>query len=551
MRRVGPRSAVRLGVAVLLLAPSDGLVARGVCATQACRASCRAPPALTVVALCHRSEARTESTGNAGAGGIGRTLGALALALMLIVPPGALPAVADPAPACKEFASSCRAATGQQAKPADQPERSPAAATSQPAKAASRRYINLTGFPFPLGPFTERRTVATELVPGRVYGFEQEQMLSGITANVRSVVFRMKDNHLLVYNPVAPTDEFLQQLDALQSDGVSHVMLGATAYEHKIFVGPFARRFPAAKVWAVPGQWSFPLNLPAAALGIDTAGTGGGELTDTAAGSAAYAAAPDLTSEFEVKLLRPAERLGLGYAANEAALFHKETGTLAITDALVNVPAKPPEIYDRSNLRDIGDNGRNTFSLGNIILKALGAVNWQGSGANEVEALFAASDQSVARGGSCAMSCKPSSSVKRCSSCNARADVQQVQRGWERNTLLSLYFGPSPKTLVDPSASFNSLRGKWVVAPVTDALIYRSDRVKPELTRWVDDVARWDFKTIAPAHFDAGPGTAEELKAAFAPTLAPEPRAERAPYDAADVRLLDDIATQLIKLKVI
>ena len=55
-------------------------------------------------------------------------------------------------------------------------------------------------------------------------------------------------------------------------------------------------------MWAVPDQWSFPLNLPAAALGIDTAGTGGGELTDTAAGSAAYVAAPDLTSEFEVKL---------------------------------------------------------------------------------------------------------------------------------------------------------------------------------------------------------------------------------------------------------
>ena len=33
---------------------------------------------------------------------------------------------------------------------------------------------------------------------------------------VRAVVFRMNDNHLLVYNPVAPTEEFLQQLDALQ-----------------------------------------------------------------------------------------------------------------------------------------------------------------------------------------------------------------------------------------------------------------------------------------------------------------------------------------------
>ena len=86
----------------------------------------------------------------------------------------------------------------------------------------------------------------------------------------------------------------------------------------------------------------------------------------------------------------------------------------------------------------------------------------------------------------------------------------------------------------------------------TQALTYRSDHVKPELTRWVDDVSKWDFTIIAPTHFDAGPGTSEQLKAAFAPTLALEPRAaERAPYDAADVKLLDDIAAQLIKLKVV
>ena len=167
----------------------------------------------------------------------------------------------------------------------------------------SRRYINLTGFPFPLGPFTERRTVMTEVVPGKVYSFEQEQSLSGITANVRSLVFRMRNNHLLVYNPVAPTEEFLQQIDALQHDGVSHILLGATPYEHKIFVGPFARKFPQAKVWAVPDQWSFPLPLPAQAFGIDTRGSGGGELVDTAGGSAAYRLAPDLLDEFEVGIL--------------------------------------------------------------------------------------------------------------------------------------------------------------------------------------------------------------------------------------------------------
>ena len=49
-----------------------------------------------------------------------------------------------------------------------------------------------------------------------------------------------------------------------------HVLLGATQYEHKVFVPAFARKFPQAKVWAVPDQWSFPLDLPSPLLGIDT-----------------------------------------------------------------------------------------------------------------------------------------------------------------------------------------------------------------------------------------------------------------------------------------
>jgi len=393
------------------------------------------------------------------------------------------------------------------------------------AAAAARSYLLFTGFPFPLGPFTERATVETEIVPGRVYGFEQDIDLAGITANIRATVFRMRDGQLLVYNPVAPTEEFLAQLAAIPgSKGVAHVLLGATPYEHKVFVGPFARRFPNAKVWAVPDQWSFPLNLPARDFGIDTVGSGGGDLTDTADGSAAYARAPDFTAEFEVKLLHPSKTLGLGYAANEAALLHKDTKVLALTDALVNVPRSPTPVYDPSTLRAIGDNTARSNSLGNIVLKGVGATNWQGNGAEVVKALYA----------------QPA----------AGSDAEQLQRGWERNTLLSLYFGPSPKSIVDPAESFEQISGKWIVAPVTDKLIYRSARVKPELERWVKDVAKWDFKIISPSHFAARPGTAQDLEAAFAPTLAGTDNAAR-PYKSGDTKLLDDIAEELVQLKVI
>ena len=106
-----------------------------------------------------------------------------------------------------------------------------------------------------------------------------------------------------------------------------------------------------------------------------------------------------------------------------------------------------------------------------------------------------------------------------------------------------------------------SARGRWIVAPVTDTLIYRSDRVKPEIARWVDDVAKWDFSMIAPSHFTARPGTPADIKSAFAPTLAssrggaaadPEgaPAATR-PFAQGDVQLLDDIAGALKQIKII
>ena len=189
------------------------------------------------------------------------------------------------------------------------------------------------------------------------------------------------------------------------------------------------------------------------------------------------------------------------------------------------MPATPPEIYDRGNLLGIGDNRRDGKTIGNLVLKAAAAVNWRGTAAQEVQGLWSASDAS------------------------GQGDSSEVlQRGWERNTLLSLYFGPSPKSLVDPDESFQKLTKHWVVAPVTDSLIYRSDRVKPELTRWVNDVGRWDFNMIAPAHFDARAGTPEDLRAAFAPTLATK---DGKPYVEGDVRLLDDLAGALQKLKVI
>jgi Domain of unknown function (DUF4336) len=53
---------------------------------------------------------------------------------------------------------------------------------------------------------------------------------------------------------------------------VEYIILPTFAYEHKVFVGPFSRRFPKARVYVAPRQWSWPLNLPLSFFGIFPAG---------------------------------------------------------------------------------------------------------------------------------------------------------------------------------------------------------------------------------------------------------------------------------------
>ncbi|KAM0884884.1 hypothetical protein ACQ4PT_030700 [Festuca glaucescens] len=63
-------------------------------------------------------------------------------------------------------------------------------ASSGSASSSSRFYFNITGFPFPLGPFLNRRTIRTEAVKGSVWLFEQEQALgfSSVSTNTRMTV---------------------------------------------------------------------------------------------------------------------------------------------------------------------------------------------------------------------------------------------------------------------------------------------------------------------------------------------------------------------------
>lgn len=392
-----------------------------------------------------------------------------------------------------------------------------------PSAATKQWYINLTGFPFPLGPLVARRTEMSEIVPGRVWGFEQEQSLLGIRTNTRMVAVKMRSGDLWVYNPVAPTRELVELVEGL-GGGVAHVVLGTTQYEHKIFVGPFARKFPEATVHCVPDQWSFPIDLPPRLLGIPTtrqekrAGPGVLENPEAEYGWG---------DEFEFRLLRPDRRLAANYAAVEAAFLHRDTKTLVLTDALVNVPKTPPKVLDRDAL--------DSFSRPDTwVIRAAALFNWRGR-AEDLRS----------------------------------AGPTEQQSGWQRNALLSLTFGPSPDSLIDPKPAFDLIADKWLVAPVCTSLVYASDVVRPALREWVDQVAQLDFVRVVPSHFAAAKCTPAQFKRAFEPVFATKDEKRESQngllklirgghddqtsssFTKSDVQLIDDLAAQLKRLRVI
>lgn len=390
-----------------------------------------------------------------------------------------------------------------------------------------RVYINLTGFPFPLGPFVARRTVLDEIVAGRVWSIEQEQTLFGIRVNVRSVAIKLRSGDLWIYNPVAPTKELVELLTKIPFGKVAHIVLGTTQYEHKVFVGAFARRFPEAAVHCVPDQWSFPLDLPPRLLGIPTTRqerTGPGVLDP----DAEYA----WGDEFDLEILRPESRLAGNYAAVEAAFVHKDTKTLVLTDAIVYVPKSPPAIVDVEALNYLS-------RTDSWVLNAAALLNWRGKGA-ELRAAV-----------------------------NSKAPPKP-QSGWQRNALLALTFGPSPESLVDPSSAFDTIAERWLVAPVCNSLVYASERVRPALKTWVDQIAKLDFVRIAPAHFAVARCTPAQFKAAFEPLLQDNDLLvedkrpfnmaqlrrqlgfrEESPFPQSDVKLINDLADFLRQLRVI
>lgn len=306
-----------------------------------------------------------------------------------------------------------------------------------------RFYLNFTGFPFPLGPFLNRRTIRTEAVKDSIWLFEQEQALgfSSVSTNIRMTVIKLKSGGLWVHAPIAPTKECIQLIKELGAP-VEYIVLPTFAYEHKIFVGPFSRKFPNAQIWVAPRQWSWPLNLPLEFFGIFRARTLKNEDLST-----------PWADEIEQKVLSSPE-VGIGPYV-EVAFYHKRSRTLLVTDAVIFVPRKPPECIGKEALLASAKNG--------LAVKLL-------SKGKEVP------DEPVVD------------------------NKMNRQKGWERMVLQILFLGPS--NLLEPNASFAQMSQKLIVSPIVKTLVF--SKVPEKVRDWTNSIARdWKFRRIIPAHFAA------------------------------------------------
>ena len=321
----------------------------------------------------------------------------------------------------------------------------------------------------PLYPYSRRRTIRTEVIKDQIWTFDQIQGILYTVVPIRMTIVKLAAGGLLAYAPVAPTRECLRlinELVAIHGDIKYIILPTASGLEHKVFVGPFARRFPNAQVFVAPSQWSYPLSLPLSWLGFPHKRT---QILPEDSSKTPFAA------DFEYAILDI--NLGRG-AFVEVAFLHKKTCTLLLTDTVLAVSAEPPKIaqldpypllfHARENAFDpISDTPENRRK------------GWQRI------CLFA-------------LYFSPSA-------LEAVGLGQAFRDAWKApDRSKKAYFGLFPfRWKHNWQQSFYALQGSGrpFVAPILQTLIL--DHAPTKTLAWADQIATWDFQQIIPCHFDA------------------------------------------------
>lgn len=335
----------------------------------------------------------------------------------------------------------------------------------------------------PIYPYGQRRTLRTEVVPQTIWTFEQVQGILYVVVPIRMTVVKLEQGGLLVYAPVAPTPECLGLMRELirEHGEVKYIILPTiSGVEHKVFVGPFARKFPQAQVFVAPGQWSFPINLPLSWLGLPAKRT---HILPQDSRNTPF------WNEFDYKILGPLA-LGIGRFA-EVVFLHRRSQTLLVTDTIVSIPDTPPAIIQLDPYPLLFHAKDDTFHKveDTEISRRRG---WQRI------SLF--------------------SFYFRPSVLDTIELGDAVRESWQApDRSKKAYFGVYPfKWKPNWQETFEALsrNGQLFVAPILQTLIL--NRAPEETLNWANQVSQWDFNRIIPCHFDSPIiATPEQFRQAF------------------------------------
>jgi hypothetical protein len=366
----------------------------------------------------------------------------------------------------------------------------------------------------PLYPYSQRPTLRQEVVKDTIWTFDQLQGILYVVVPIRMTVVKLEAGGLLVYAPVAPTTECIRLVNELvaKHGPIKYIILPtASGLEHKVFVGPFARRFPQAQVFIAPGQWSFPINLPLKWLGFPANRT---YILPESSGKTPFA------NDFDCAILGPID-LGLG-SFTEVAFFHRRSRTLLVTDSLISISENPPAIVQLDPY-PLLFHARNTAFDRLEDTEFNRRLGWQRI------CLFALYFQ-------------PST-------------LEQIPwRETFRNAFTApdrsrkAYLGLFPFKWKDNwQQSFDLLRGDGglLVAPILQNLIL--NRAPKTTLDWVERITSWYFQQIIPSHFDSPiQSDPDRVKQAFSFLKERSPSPGNLSLTEEDVKFLKAIEANLI-----
>ena len=338
-------------------------------------------------------------------------------------------------------------------------------------------------FTLPIYPYRQRRTLRTEVIPDTLWTFDQLQGIFYVVVPIRMSVVKLASGGLLVYSAVAPTPEcvrLLRELEAIHGEVKYIILPTVSGLEHKVFIGPFARKFPQAQVFVAPQQWSYPVDLPLSWLGLPGRRT---QILPADSNQTPF------SNEFAYAIMKPIE-LGLGFFG-EVAFYHRRSHTLLVTDAVLSIPDIAPPIIQLDpypllfHAKDRpGD--KITDTVANRL------KGWQRI------CLFALYFQPSTLG-------TPTLKVA----------WREAQAAPDRSP--KAYFGLYPfQWQPNWLESFTALQdqGRLLVAPILQILIL--NRSPQAILEWVNHLASWDFQQIIPCHFTAPiAATPQDLLHAF------------------------------------